>query len=220
MDGSRFDTWTRRGLGAPAGGFVAALFGLGVLDNANAKKKRRKKKRRKKACPSSTKACGGAWIPQASCCANAECGSGAACIDGACVCLSGFAECNDDCIPEDDCCTDDDCPASAPCQEGVCVCPRAGDVACGDDCVNLAGNTLHCGACDAACASGQVCVHGACTCVGIDDCPFAGCVCGARKQGGAACFGPGGAGTCTTDDDCPVGSFCSVSGFCLGQCLP
>jgi hypothetical protein len=47
LDGSRFDGWTRRSFGLAIGG-VAALIGLGALDDATARKKKKKKKRCKK----------------------------------------------------------------------------------------------------------------------------------------------------------------------------
>lgn len=39
MDGWRFDSWTRRAFGIAAGGLVAALAGLILLDSADAKKR-------------------------------------------------------------------------------------------------------------------------------------------------------------------------------------
>jgi hypothetical protein len=51
MDGSRFDTWTRRRFGLAAGGLATALLGLVTLDDLEARKKRRRKKKKRKKKP-------------------------------------------------------------------------------------------------------------------------------------------------------------------------
>ena len=49
MDGSRFDTWTRRKFGLAAGGAaVAGLLGLAGLDDADAARRRRGKRKPKR----------------------------------------------------------------------------------------------------------------------------------------------------------------------------
>ena len=49
MDGSRFDTWTRRRFGLAAGGAaIAGLLGLAGLDDADARRRRRRKKKKDK----------------------------------------------------------------------------------------------------------------------------------------------------------------------------
>ncbi|MBL8679166.1 MAG: hypothetical protein JNK05_08380 [Myxococcales bacterium] len=56
------------------------------------------------------------------------------------------------------------CAAGQTCRAGACVsggCP-AGTTACGGACVNLASDTLHCGACGSACPAGQRCASGVC----------------------------------------------------------
>ena len=49
MDGSRFDTWTRRRFGLAAGGFAATLLGLVRLDEAESKNSKPKHNKPKKA---------------------------------------------------------------------------------------------------------------------------------------------------------------------------
>lgn len=48
--------------------------------------------------------------------------------------------------------------------------------ACGEECVDLLDDPDHCGACDAACAEGQLCVGGMCAV----ECPAGQIVCGDR----------------------------------------
>jgi hypothetical protein len=54
----------------------------------------------------------------------------------------------------------DACGTGVP--DGACA---GGQTACGQ-CVDLNQDLLHCGSCNHACAQGEDCVSGACTCVG------------------------------------------------------
>ena len=107
----------------------------------------------------------------------------------------------------------------ASCVNGACVCQGSGKATCGAVCVDLASDAEHCGACDNACIVAS-CIHGACDCAGTEaNCPAA-CTCGARKEGGTACFGGvNPAANCITDNDCPIGSFCLVTAKCSTPCV-
>jgi hypothetical protein len=92
MDGSRFDSWTRRRIGLAAGGMAATLAGLFSAD-ANKKKKRRKNKKRRK-CKKLRESCvdGGRR-----CCHGRTCGGNPA--NGTFCCQQGRESCrgNGDC---------------------------------------------------------------------------------------------------------------------------
>ena len=229
MDDARFDDFLRsmvvpdHGLTRRAfAGALLAVLAVATGEDADARKKRRKKRNKRsknKQCKGATKPCGGRCIPEDNCCRSAECGDNAECTGGACSCLNGFEPCQGDCVPEGDCCAGIECPDGAACDEGICVCSATGEELCGGRCTDVATDAANCGACDAVCGTG-VCANVACACAIVDDCPAEGCACGARKQGGFACFRSGStAGTCDTDDDCPLGSFCAANGFCLPPCL-
>jgi hypothetical protein len=63
MDSSRFDAWTRRRFGLAAGGFAAALLGVTLGIDTDAKKKKRKKAKKPQlnafGCLDVSQACGG-----------------------------------------------------------------------------------------------------------------------------------------------------------------
>lgn len=105
------------------------------------------------------------------CSVDSDCGAGRRCTAGVCVssCVVMTEQCNgrdDDCdgmIDENDPMAPL-CAAGQTCRAGACVsggCP-AGTTACGGACVNLASDTLHCGACGSACPAGQRCASGVC----------------------------------------------------------
>ncbi len=74
------------------------------------------------------------------------------------------------------------CPADATCDAGECVC--AGELSvCGDACVDLDRDPVHCGDCDTACPETQSCEQGSC----IEPEPVpAGCGCRTGGPGGGA----------------------------------
>lgn len=207
---------------------LAAAWGFTAIQPAEARTKRKKRRQQKKrkrrnrnvgACPGDTKPCNGACIPREDCCGNQECGSNAECVSGRCACLSGFEECRGGCVPAGDCCASVVCPDDTTCVGGACICTAAGATLCDGRCTDVATDGANCGVCGAVCGTGT-CTNGACLCVIVDDCPAADCACGARKQGGFACF-RGGSSTqqCAVDDDCPLGSFCVVTGLCAPPCV-
>jgi hypothetical protein len=65
MEGSRFDTWTRRRVGLATGGLAASL--LGLADPAAEARRRKKKKKR---CRKVTETCGGR---NQKCCKDLRC---------------------------------------------------------------------------------------------------------------------------------------------------
>lgn len=69
-----------------------------------------------------------------------------------------FSGCNND--PSDDVL---ECQDGMEVVDGQCAC-RDGHTLCGDVCVNLKENLLHCGACESVCAFGQTCSDSACVC--------------------------------------------------------
>jgi hypothetical protein len=98
------------------------------------------------ACPKATPQTHGRWL----------------CSEGKChlACEPLWANCN--LLPEDGCevSTDDDplncgfcgnkCDPGVLCWKGACGCPN-GFTQCGNDCVNVKADDLHCGACDTPC---------------------------------------------------------------------
>jgi MYXO-CTERM domain-containing protein len=54
------------------------------------------------------------------------------------------------------------CAQHLVCDAGACVCPDPATTSCGADCVELMNDDDHCGACDAACGTGERCVAGEC----------------------------------------------------------
>lgn len=87
----------------------------------------------------------------------------------------GAFACGDEEDPKDD-------------KKGTCEEPL---VACGDTCVDTQTNKDHCGACNNACAEGEVCEEGVCV-------------------GGSSV-------ECETDDECDEGFVCNEEGKCVEE---
>ncbi|MGH2615729.1 MAG: hypothetical protein ACRDJC_10855 [Thermomicrobiales bacterium] len=149
MDGSRFDTWTRRRFGLAAGR-TAALLGLagGLPSPTEAKNK--------KTCKNGKKKCGKKCIAKSKCCGG--CG-GQTCCDGKCKDLAtdgaNCGACGNACVLGD-------------CIHGACRCGNGMPV-CGDGCscgARAEGGDPACfsapffGTCDedADCPVGSVCL--------------------------------------------------------------
>ena len=166
---------------------------------------------------------------------NVSCVNGVCQFDGA-ACAKGWLHCGQD--PELGCETDAtqptscggcgvQCTASEPmCSNGSCVsgCQPAAPTLCGQTCVDLQSDALHCGSCEKACSTNiaraqPTCARGSCgfECMnGLSACTNA-CVdtsrdaqncgaCGQRCTGGKQCT----AGRC----DCPAGTH-----DCSGSCV-
>lgn len=136
--------------------------------------------------------------PLFACVDDSDCGPGFLCVD---LSTGGSA-----CSPEDEVilCGDSVCGATEDCCDGACV--------------DLFANVAHCGTCNNACPSGQVCDGGTCdiaTCSSVSDCASdEGCCSGVCVDirsdaghcgrcdnvctGGAACIG----GACDTSNLC------------------
>ncbi|MCH9682107.1 MAG: hypothetical protein K0V04_11785 [Deltaproteobacteria bacterium] len=88
--------------------------------------------------------------------------------------------------------------------QGPCDPPLA---ACGGECVDTQINVVHCGACNQACTSSQVCFEGEC----VFDCPVGQLACGPRCVDPSS--DPSHCGRC----DFPCDAFC-VEGQCADTC--
>lgn len=65
-------------------------------------------------------------------------------------------------------CTDEDPtpgPSDPPDASVPVTCTGTGVVLCGDSCVNTSTDSMHCGGCDTACTTGQICESGGCVAV-------------------------------------------------------
>ena len=60
--------------------------------------------------------------------------------------------------------TDLDAATAPPCEAGVCAC-AAPQLQCADSCIDPTSTSLHCGACDKACAEGELCRESVCQCM-------------------------------------------------------
>jgi hypothetical protein len=132
-------------------------------------------------------------------------------------CKGGKKKCGKKCISKANCCTSSECPDTFVCEGGACVCSDE-DFPCEETCNNLATDGANCGACGVDCISGG-CVHGACTCGSENECSQA-CTCSARLDGGGACRFGVSSTPCTSDDDCPLLSFCLAgNNTCSEPCI-
>jgi hypothetical protein len=144
-DANRFDQLSRMRAGLSRRRFgrvltvLGLVWGMGALtgDDETAAKAKKKKKRKKKkgpshvSCGSNSKRCGTECVPLNHCCTSSECGAGAACLDGTCLCLSGFKACQGACVAQDDCC----CPPGLAClPNGSCATVCTSDEQCGSTC--------------------------------------------------------------------------------------
>lgn len=106
------------------------------------------------------------------------------------------------------------CGGGAPCGQPTPLCQNGGCVAtctnpdtqCGQSCVDLQNDPLHCGGCDRVCENNQVCVQGECrgyrAAVGCTTCPCTEC----QNNGGSRCCRyPGDPSfiVCVSADACP-----------------
>ena len=104
--------------------------------------------------------------------------------------------------------TDDGMAGAGNAAAGLCP---VGLEMCGQSCVSLANNSVHCGACNRVCPIGSTCIGGACVCqAGLVDC-------------GGVCVDPLGdalnCGSCGSA--CLSGQVCSqgtCSAVCAGRC--
>ncbi len=136
--------------------------------------------------------CGACGMP---CSAFGDGGQLQECMGGDCIACGGAGQ---------PCCGLTGCGGGLSCEgapgtpESRCACP-ATSTACGDDaCVDLRADEDHCGNCETACETGEVCLAGAqgATCV----------VCG--DVGDPCCEGPFGFDTCTRGNTCGPNRTC------------
>lgn len=151
-------------------------------------------------------------------CGAVVCGEGELCCRDRCINPRSDAThcgaCEQPCLRDEAClqgtcgrACEDGCRVGELCAEGLCVtqCPE-GTTGCGENCVDTASNTLHCGACDQACtAPTNLCSRGAC----VSGCDVAELSCGGR------CVRPE-----SDHEHCgSCGNTCGADAVCaLGQC--
>lgn len=101
-----------------------------------------------------------------------DCGAGATCTSGECVCAAGLQRCVNECVDvtkEPSHCgkCGTQCAAGESCVGGVCTvieaCPAPFKV-CSGACVYTDNDERHCGACGKVCAIGAICEEGTCRC--------------------------------------------------------
>ncbi|MBJ6764512.1 hypothetical protein JGU66_27390 [Myxococcaceae bacterium JPH2] len=90
------------------------------------------------------------------------------------------------------------------------VCSDAGTTACGDVCVATASDPAHCGGCNKACATGELCTQGVCSAACSTSETRCGSACVNTTSDSANCGGCGVA--CSTGQSC-------VSGSCAVVCV-
>ncbi len=161
-------------------------------------------------------------------------GSAGFCGVGGACCVPAFVTCA----------ASSDCLAGKVCVDGLCQGGCApGQSLCEGDCVDLAWNSLHCGACGNACAAGETCTWGLCTagslcgsgaeCAAGEACVEGACVavgqtceavggqCGSLTAAGLICpagyEANGSAGTCAVGGGCctPSSTSCAADSDCL-----
>jgi hypothetical protein len=103
------------------------------------------------------------------------------------------------------------CPKGAKCKHGKCRCGK-GRNRCGKQCVNLQGDSRHCGSCGHACGPGETCFEGNCT----SSQPGSTCSDGIKNgaETDVDCGGPD-CPPCATGKACQSASDCA-SGMCSG----
>ena len=246
MDAEHFDALIRsidqcaprRAILRVLGGGVAALLTHPSGEDAEAGKKKRKKHKKprkgnkpgnkpgtKLSCPSGAKTCGETCIPAANCCGNADCGSGMACREGACVCHAGLLGCGTHCVSGDQCCFDTDCPIDYVCDDGYCSCPHADDIPCGNLCCAAAfGDICAIVGSEAICQSGGCPTTDVCTDLNIYLCGQ-GLTCATTIDNVNVCsdFGDIHCIECASDADCVLAvgpqAVCIPHGpHCAGSC--
>jgi len=67
-----------------------------------------------------------AKVVSAEACKDVICGSNSKCVNGNCVCNSGYKKCSGDCILENMCCVDSDCGEYESCRENHCATNNCG----------------------------------------------------------------------------------------------
>ncbi len=111
------------------------------------------------ACPRGTTRCGRRCCPAGQTCQNGACVAACAGEDPTVTCAAnGCGPKTNSCNQTVDCGT---CQGDLTCQNGFCACPN-GLTACSTNCVDTNTNRNHCGGCDQACSSTQVCELGVC----------------------------------------------------------
>jgi hypothetical protein len=117
MDGTQFDSWTRRRFGLATGGAAASLLGLFGLPDAEAKKKNKKNKKnnknKKKKCRKLGQTCD-INVKKKSCCSNKQDCAQVQGLGSSTFCCKAL---NDGCSVNTDCC------GNRRCNNGKCVNP-------------------------------------------------------------------------------------------------
>ncbi len=188
-------------------------------------------------CASGQHCCSGTC---SECCANSDCTNGNTCgSNNTCVCGSG-AGCTGSicgsgagCTGSNTCLNGSCCPTANVCGS-VCGCPagqHCSDANCVPNCTATGGTcTVNTDCCSNNCQSGHCGCASGCTLLANGTCArpcgmFASCnTCGAMCGGsfsnpGGLCGSQFGNGhSCTSDVDCPTGSYCNVGLFCVDAC--
>ncbi len=153
---------------------------------------------------------------------GSQCGSGELCVDGLCLCGSTVGDSDSPACTQDQAC----CGEPASCQDvTACACGDstcgASEYCCDDDvsgvvaprCVQPERDAYHCGGCGLACANGQVCEAGDCTC----RYPLADCN-GLHDDGceTSLLVDSDNCGHC--GQACPQGQVCDGTGHCALEC--
>lgn len=138
MDGSRFDTWTRRRFGLAVGSLAASTIGFGAHDAEAGKRKKRKKRckklrhicqpgnTKKRCCKNQDLVCGVILSQEGNhCCrpSQGRCATVADCCDGK-ICMNVIGLDGPRCcgISNESCAVDQDCCASFNCNEQTGEC--------------------------------------------------------------------------------------------------
>jgi hypothetical protein len=180
--------------GLALGGLVAAL----GLRETPAKRKKKSKKKRGSTAATCTPNCGNRTCGGNGCGGSCGvCGAGAGCVEGSCLCLSGFKPCQGGCIPLEQCCPSN-CDDGNPCTTGAC---NAGTCAQ----TPVADGTLCLNAEDQVCSGGVCATPPVCCTPNIGGCPgdFP-CCAGGTPPDACTCSGLG--QPCFESGDCCPGT--------------